>query len=184
MYFDIGIGIFALACLFLGWRTGFMRSIIGFASNILAFVTAFFTAKPTVKLMENWFSLSTKLNGVANDKGSFLSYVICFIVIYILARVAFYFLGRLVKGIKQQSKAIDIIDKIAGIFLGAAKCIVALIVLFVVLYVFKETAILDSTVEWLFTKSTIGTWMYNLVEKMVLPYLGDMAASAIQNILK
>ena len=54
MYLDIGLCLFLVVCMILGWFKGFMCGIVGFISGALSFVAAMFTAKPLAKLLGNF----------------------------------------------------------------------------------------------------------------------------------
>ena len=174
MYLDIAICIYLVICIAIGFWRGFMRGIIGFISGTLSFMAAFFMAKPLAKLAQNWFGMSKALNKILTNNGNFLSMLIWGIIVYLICRLIFYFIGKVIKRIKERNAGIDVADRIGGIFLGLAKGIFSIAMIFVTLYLMSSIPLVDKLADWLLKGSHIGKFIYGLTEKLVIPWFGEM----------
>jgi len=177
MYLDIIICLFLLLSAFLGWRKGFMRSIVGFVASIISLVIAIFAAKPLAKLFDNWFSLSEHLSSVIKGQGSFLNFLICIILIYTIVYLIFFFVHRAIRKAKEKNRTLDKADKIAGIFLGIAKGILSICMTLLTLHLLSAIPFMEDVTNWLLNKSVIGEFFYNLTAKIVTPILSALEAA-------
>ena len=166
MYLDIGLGVFLLLFMFLGWRKGFMCGILGFVAGVLALVVAIFAAKPISGLTH------------LSDKTKY-GVLICGVAIYIFIRLLFWGIMRLVKRAKKKNKKIDRADRIGGIFLGIAKYAVAVVSLFIFVYLLSVVPFVDKSVDWLLKGSHVGRPILNLVVKYIIPFLGSVTTSVV-----
>jgi uncharacterized membrane protein required for colicin V production len=179
MYLDIGICVFLLLSVALGWYKGFMCGIVSFVSGLVSFMVAIFTASPVAGLMNRWFGLSAEFDKILDGKGQFINVLICGIVVYLVCRLVFFFIARFIRKIKDRSKVIDKVDKIAGLFLGAAKGFVSIAGIFVMLYLLTSVPFVNSAVDWLLQNSAVGKFFYEASIKYVVPLLGNLTASGI-----
>ena len=177
MYLDIGICIIFFFALLLGWRTGFMRGIIGFASSMLCLSVSFFSATPLADLFNKWFGVYAKLNKA-------IMILICGVVVFVIIKVFFLYLSRLVRRIKEESAAIDKIDKAFGVVLGVVKFVVSLSIFFVILYLLNSVPFVNGAAKWLLNKSVIGKFFYDFTVNYIAPLLGDLSAYVIGNLIK
>jgi len=173
MYLDIVICLFLALCAFLGWRKGFMRSIVGFVASIISLVAAIFAAKPLANLFDKWFNLSAHLGG----QGRFINFLICIVLIYTIIYLIFFFVHRAIKKAKQDNKTLDKADKIAGIFLGLVKGTLSICMTLLTLYFLSVIPFMEKVVEWLLNKSAIGRFFYDLTVKIITPILGAVEAA-------
>ena len=172
MWLDIGIGVFLLIGMGLGWRKGFMNGIIGFISGIVSFVIAIFTAGPVANLLDGFINLSGRLLVLISG-----------VIVYVICRLVFWGLSRLVHKIKDNNRVIDKLDRIGGIFLGLAKYTMTIIMVFVVIYLLSSVKFMSGPIDWLFDKSVIGKFIYSdIVIKLIVPLLGDLAAWVLERV--
>jgi len=163
MYLDIAVCLLMLVSMFLGWRRGFLRGCLGFISSLVGFVAVIFIAGPMAGSLGTWINAAPWLLTI-------ISCVIIFAVVWIV----FFILGRFVKRIKRDSKALDKADKIGGIFLGAAKFFVSLCMTFVSLHLLTGIPFMVDVCDWLFSGSVICRPIYDLTVDIIVPLFGPL----------
>jgi uncharacterized membrane protein required for colicin V production len=185
MYLDIVILVVLLVCLALGWRKGFMCGVLGFMSNAISFAIAIFTAKQLAGLLDSLMDFSHTLDGIINGKGYALNVLISGIVIYLFCWLMFFILKRFIKYSKANNKAIDKIDKFAGLLLGVAQCAVLLFISCVLIYLVSQVPFLKTYATYIFysgvpgyDKSIVGLEVYNFIVKYVIPHSIGLFASS------
>ena len=176
MWLDIGICIFILLSVFIGWRVGFMRLIIGFISSVLTFAAVLFLTRPAATLANKWFNLAGKLNSAVSGGGKILSLAICGIAIYITVWLIFWVISLIVKLLKKKHKGIDRADKIAGLFLGTAKALLSIGIFCVFLSLFNVVPFVTGAKTWLFRGSYIGQFIYDTSIKFIGPVIKKLWA--------
>ncbi|MDR0461904.1 MAG: CvpA family protein [Christensenellaceae bacterium] len=179
MYLDIGISIFLLICLGYGWFKGFMNGVIGFVSGALSLAIAIPSAKGVSKIINKWFGLGKTLDGIIKGAGNWLSILICGIGIYLLCRFFFWGVSRAIKKFKEQYQLVDKVDRIAGLFLGLAKCALGISILFIVVYLLTSIPLMNNSMNWLLKGSKVGSYLYHLVVKFIIPLLRNAKAAIL-----
>jgi len=179
MYLDIAICLILGLFLFLGWRTGLLRGLIGFVASTAALIIAIFNAKPLAKFLDKQVNLANHLGDLTGGNGKFISTLVCGVIIYILIRLLFFIISKVIKNVKEKSKAIDTIDKVLGLVLGTAKFLLVLCMVFIPIYLLSSISFIEKAINtWLLDKSVIGKFFYNLVIDLIIPLFGDLNASS------
>ena len=155
-----------------------MAAVVGFVSGLLSFAIAVFSARPLANLMDKWFNMSASFSGFLSGNGRFISLLICGGVVYLICRLVFWVIAKFIIKIKEGNKVIDKMDKIAGLVLGIAKCIVSVCMMFVTIHLLTSIGFMATFRDWLLNGSYIGSFIYGLVERLIFPLLGDLLADA------
>ena len=176
MVLDIVIGVLLLLFVAFGYWKGFMNGVIGFVASAISLVIALFLAKPMANLADSWFNLSKVLgDAIMTSLGRPLNILICGVIAYILVRILFFFLTRMVKRVKEENKAIDVIDKVLGLFLGFAKFSLMICTLFIVITLLQDIPLLGKFLNpegWFFKDSHLGKFIYeDIFLKLLWPAL-------------
>jgi uncharacterized membrane protein required for colicin V production len=179
MYLDIGLSVFLFVCLALGWFKGFLNGIIGFVSGVLSLAAAIVLAKRVSNLLDKWFHIVAELNKLVKGTGPWLSVLLCGIAIYLLCRLFFWGTAKAIRKFKEDHKLIDQIDRIAGLFLGLAKCALGVSILFIVVYLLSSIPFMSHTVDWFLKGSKIGKYLYDNVVKFIIPLIGGIKAAIL-----
>ena len=182
MYFDIAIGVVLALFLLMGWVKGFMCGIVGFVANVLSFAIAIFSAAIVSNFVNGFVDLSGYFDTLLAGKGAFISVLACGVAVYVLCRLVFFFINRLIKKIKKTNKAVDKVDKFAGLILGVLKCALLLCTVFVVIYLLSAIPFVHDTIELAFTsgqwESVVARYLYNAVVDYVIPLIGGVMTNA------
>ena len=157
MYLDIAICVILVLCLLVGWHRGFARTILGFVAAALSFILAVVLSRPLTSFFNNVF-------GMPNN---FIYVFIIGSVVYIFLRVSFWFAGRFISRVKERSRIVDEVDKVAGILLGFAKFFMLMCVAFIVIHLLSVIPFTSSAVDALFHRSVIGEWFYGIIRRML-----------------
>ena len=181
MYLDIGISIFLFICLALGWFKGFLNGVIGFISGALSLAVAIACAKGVSKVVNKWFHLAAQFDKILKNNGNWICILVCGIGIYLLCRLFFWGTAKAIKKFKEEHKLIDQIDRIAGLFLGLAKCALGLSILFIAVYLLSAIPFMHNTVNWFLKGSRVGKYLYHAVEKFLIPLIGSLKAAILKN---
>ena len=183
MWLDIGIIIFFLISLSAGWRTGFIRGLLGFVSNIVAIVVALAFARPFANLLDFMFNTNERFDGLPAVSGAFLNFLLALCTLYIVVRILFFALGLVIRLVKRRNQRLDRMDKIAGIFLGFCKWAISLVVFFVILHFTSNIPLVGNAIAWLFTaglwESVLGTAVSDFTLWWALPVLERIQVSAL-----
>lgn len=169
MYLDIGIGVFLLICMGLGYWKGFMRSIVGFAAGVISLAVAIFSASSAADMMDKYVKLSARLEDWTGLSGRMINIFACGATIYLFFRFVFWLLGRFIKKIKEQNKAIDRLDKFGGLVLGLGKCALGLVIFFVAVHLLQSVPVIKDSVRWLMDGSVVGKFIYEIVMEYIIP---------------
>jgi len=140
-----------------------MGGIIGFVAGTASLVAAIFAAKPLAGVIGSLVKIDANL-----------CVLICLVVVYVFVRLVFWGLQRLIRRVKEKHRAIDRVDKVAGLFLGVAKCAVGLVMFFAAMYLLGGISFVATARDWLMTTtldSVVGKAIYDLIEK----HLADTA---------
>ena len=186
MYLDIVILVLLLVFIAIGWRRGFMGSIVGFVSNTISFAVAIFTAKQLAQLLNTLFGFSTMLDPILTGKGETINILISGVIIYAFCALMFFVLKRFIKRVKDENKVVDKIDRFFGLVLGIAQCAVIIVILFTFVYLCTIIPFVQNYVHYIFdtgvpgySSSIVGKFIYEFVQQYVIKYSFGILASAI-----
>ena len=176
MVLDIVLVLAFLACLAYGYYRGFMGAVVGFGAKLITLILALALASPIATLINNWFNLSRSFDGILGGAGGhFITIFICGAAVYILFRLFFLTISRFIRNAKRENRAVDRLDKIAGVLLGVAKFFSAIILLSTITFLLSVIPLVGNSVDLLFSGSTVGLFLYNLVVEHALPNFGVAA---------
>jgi len=179
MVLDIVLAALLVVFMALGFRRGFMGTIVGFVAGLFAFVFSMFVARPIANFMDTLFGLSDALDGVLIDgRGRFMNLLICGAIVFIAIRLFFWWLSRLIRKLKEESFAVDVADKIAGMILGIARFGLGVSIFFVILHLMTAVPLVNNLVDSILSGSAFGQFLFDLVQRFLLPILGDFFASS------
>lgn len=124
---DILLAIPLCVLIFLGWKRGLVREIATLAGLLVGLWAAIHLSQ----------AVAPKL-GLDGES----AVLIAFIVVFLVALVLTYLLGRCVEGMMKAAK-LSLVNRLAGALLGAAKalCILAVLLNFIVMLDSKEVII-------------------------------------------
>jgi uncharacterized membrane protein required for colicin V production len=179
MWLDIGICVMLAVCLGLGWFRGLMCGILGFVSGAISFAIAIFSAKPIAKLADNLVHLSKAFNKIGHGEGFALSILACGAVVYAVCRILFWVLSRCIKRLKKENRAIDVLDRVGGVALGAAKFVLAITIFFVVIFILSVIPFIADGAEYFFKGSHIGQFIYDTIVRWFGGYITAYAEAII-----
>lgn len=111
---------------------------------------------------------------VALKLGNLITFAICIIVLYILIRIVLWLLSKLFDAITQ-NRAINGLDRVLGLVLGAAKGVLCLFILFGVAFLLSSLIpSLGSTIDYWIEQNTVShafyNWTRDIIENTILPF--------------
>jgi uncharacterized membrane protein required for colicin V production len=181
MYLDIAIGVVALFFVLVGFWKGFMCGIVGFIASVTSLTVAIFSSKMLANIAEQNFDLTNKLDGIISGLGRPLNVLVCAAVVFIICRLIFWFINRIIRKIKRQNRVVDFTDKILGVGLGVLKAALLIGIVFIVVQMLEKIPLVGDLLKpdgWLFNGSTVGKFLYyDFFLKYIWPTLSDILAA-------
>lgn len=106
---------------------------------------------------------------MSKSMAQFITIIVAFVLSFILIYVTLIVLKILSKKL-QQSKAVNVFDKIFGGCFGIVKGLMFLIVIFAILSFFSDNGILSTMMNYI-NKSAIGGWLRTSVNTFMIEYV-------------
>jgi uncharacterized membrane protein required for colicin V production len=190
MIADALLLIILLVNLFWGYKRGFMRSALRLVTSLVALVVSFLLAKPVSVLLDNSFNLVEKItpwldehmgflsNFLHENQGKVMLFILTFVALFIIIRLILIIVDRLLRKLKDSSKAVDFLDKTLGLLFGLVMAAVYIIGLFFAFDSLSSIGVLADLPKWIqLTKDGGGfvAWrVYEITVDNILPVIKDI----------
>ena len=173
MIIDIVLSLLFVFAAYMGFHGGFMRSLVKFASTSIAIIVAISASSPAAVAFQNKWNWGDKVGGV------FVLTLILAVALFILIKIAAFFVSKFIATWKAKSPLTDRVDKIAGIFFGLATCFLNICFVFWAIRFLAQLGPMAKAVDWLFNSSHIGKGIYKVSGEIIKPLI-----KSIENAIK
>lgn len=168
---DIIVALFIIVITAICAKRGFIRSILRMTSTFLALLIAFFAASPLANLLDRKFDLLTK---VADWHVPFLTAntLLCLLVgagIFIVARLLFIILDKLLQFVKEKIKVVNVTDRVLGVVFGLVLSTIYLTIIFMLADSLKLTTVLQLTPE---SGGYVAPYLFKFFKAHIFPIVG------------
>ena len=169
MLLDVIVVLLIAAWGYLGFRKGFMQSLIGFTSTSVSLIFAIALAKPFSKLLD-LMKLSKAIG--TDGKGTFALLLISAAILFIIAKVAFWYISKLAGKWKEKSPATKHVDSTLGILFGVAKMLFTVFAVLGIFYIMSWMPGLNKAISWLLKGSHVAKWFYDIMARVITSLIG------------
>ena len=164
MLLDVIVVLLIAAWGYLGFRKGFMQSLIGFTSTSVSLIFAIALAKPFSKLLD-LVKLSKAIG--TDGKGTFALLLISAVILFVIAKVAFWYISKLAGKWTEKSPITKHVDRTLGIAFGVGKMLFIVFAALGIFHVLSWVPWLKGIVNWFMEGSHVAKWFYDIMVRVI-----------------
>lgn len=175
---DLVVGVIILINLIVCTRLGLIRCVLQFFSTILALIIAMLSAAPLARFTESQFGWLTAIQkwNVPFISAETLLKLLIGIAVFVAVRLVCIIIDKLLKGLKEKLKAVNIIDRILGTVFGAFAALFELTLVFMLINHFGWASHLSLTAE---AGGFFAFRLFEFCRDHIFALLGDVFAAAV-----
>lgn len=168
---DLVVAVFIVIVVAIYTKRGFLRSVLGMTSTLLALLAAYFIGSPLANFLDKQFDLVTKIATwhVPLLTPRTLLRIMVFAGVFIIARLLLILLDRFLKYIKEKIKTVNIIDRILGALLGVVMAVVYLTVIFMLIDALGLTSVAQLTKA---SGGYVAHYLFAWLKEHIFPLVG------------
>lgn len=118
-------------------------------------------------------------NALGSKTASVILIAICTILCWLLIKLVLFLLAKLFDALKKESKAVNGMDKVLGLILGAVKGFAIISIVFVIANLLQSSPEVASMLDTVFNNSTIAKPVYDFVTTFANKYISKIDFSSL-----
>lgn len=114
------------------------------------------------------------VSSLSNFAGGVITMAISMILCFIIIRLAIFFLAKIFDSIKKKSVAINGLDRVLGLILGAAKGLIFIAIVCIIASLLQSVPAVANALDSVFTGSNVAKPLYDFITSFVNEHISQI----------